>query len=314
MARNKITIIGAGNVGASCALWLAPMNLGDIVLKDIPAAGTMPAGKALDLLQCGPVMGFDARITGTTEYGPTEGSDVIVFTGGFPRKPGMSREDLVAKNEEVVVDVMNEVKRTSPNAVVIMVTNPLDTMAYVAYKTSGFARNHIMGQAGILDSARFRTFIAEELNVSVNSVQAFTIGGHGDEMVPLVRSATVGGVPLTKALSKARLDAIVERTRKGGGEVVQLLGTSAYYAPGAASAQMVEAILNDRKLIVPVAAYLDGEYGLKDMYFGVMAKLGRNGVEEIIEVDLDAEERAALDKSVELIRGTMGALVQVKPA
>ncbi len=314
MARNKITIIGAGNVGASAALWLAPMNLGDIVLKDIPATGTMPAGKALDLLQAGPIMGYDSRIMGTTDYGPTEGSDVIVFTGGFPRKPGMSREDLVAKNEEVVVDVMNEVKRTSPNAVVIMVTNPLDTMAYVAYKISGFPRNRIIGQAGILDSARFRTFIAQELNASVDSVQAFTIGGHGDEMVPLVRAASVGGVPLTQLLSKERIDAIVERTRKGGGEIVQLLSTSAYYAPGAACAQMVEAILNDRQLIVPVAAYLDGEYGLKDMYFGVMAKLGRNGIEQIIEVDLDQEERAALNKSVELIRGTMSALVQVKPA
>lgn len=314
MARNKITIIGAGNVGASVALWLAPMNLGDIVLKDIPMTGTMPAGKALDLLQAGPVFGYDSRIIGTTEYGPTEGSDVVVCTGGFPRKPGMSREDLVAKNEEVVVDVMNEVKKTSPNAIVIMVTNPLDTMAYVAYKVSGFPRNQVMGQAGILDSARFRTFLAQELNTSVNSVQAWTIGGHGDEMVPLVRSATVGGVPLMQTMSKEKLDSIVERTRKGGGEIVQLLGTSAYYAPGAASAQMVEAILNDRKLIVPVAAYLDGEYGLKDMYFGVMAKLGRNGVEEIIEVELDEGERAALNKSVELIRGTMGALVQMKPA
>ena len=314
MARNKITIIGAGNVGASAALWLAPMNLGDIVLKDIPQTGTMPAGKALDLAQAGPIMGYDSRILGTTDYGPTEGSDVIVFTGGFPRKPGMSREDLVAKNEEVVVDVMNEIKRSSPNAVVIMVTNPLDTMAYVAYKTSGFPRSRILGQAGILDSARYRAFIAQELNVSVASVQAFTIGGHGDEMVPLARSTTVGGVALTKLLPKEKIDAIVERTRKGGGEIVQLLGTSAYYAPGAACAQMVEAILNDRKLIVPVAAYLDGEYGLKDMYFGVMAKLGRGGVEEIVEVELDDEERAALNKSVELIRGTMSALKQVRPA
>lgn len=314
MARNKITIVGAGNVGASCALWLAPMNLGDIVLKDIPQTGTMPAGKALDLLQAGPIMGYDSRIIGTTDYGPTEGSDVIVFSGGFPRKPGMSREDLVAKNEEVVVDVMNEIKRSSPDAVVIMVTNPLDTMAYVAYKTSGFPRSRILGQAGILDSARYRTFIAQELNVSVDSVQAFTIGGHGDEMVPLARSTTVGGVALTNLLPKEKIDAIVERTRKGGGEIVQLLGTSAYYAPGAACAQMVEAILNDRKLIVPVAAYLDGEYGLKDMYFGVMAKLGRGGVEEIIEVELDEEERTALNKSVELIRGTMSALKQVRPA
>jgi malate dehydrogenase len=314
MARNKITIIGAGNVGASTALWLAPMNLGDIVLKDIPATGTMPAGKALDLLQAGPIMGYDSRITGTTEYGPTEGSDVIVFSGGFPRKPGMSREDLVARNEEVVVDVMNEIKRSSPNAIVVMVTNPLDTMAYVAYKVSGFPRNRLIGQAGILDSARFRTFIAQELNVAVDSVQAWTIGGHGDEMVPLTRSAMVGGVPLSRLLSQDRINAIVDRTRKGGGEVVQLLGTSAYYAPGAACAQMVEAILNDRKLIVPVAAYLDGEYGLKDMYFGVLAKLGRDGMEEIIEVNLDADERAALNKSVEIIRGTMGALVQIKPS
>ncbi|MFN8481555.1 MAG: malate dehydrogenase [Anaerolineae bacterium] len=313
MARNKITIIGAGNVGASAALWLAGMNIGDIVLKDIPATGNMPAGKALDLLQAGPIMGYDARITGTTEYGPTEGSDVIIFTGGFPRKPGMSREDLVAKNEEVVVGAINEIKQSSPNAIVIMVTNPLDTMAYVAYKTSGFPRNRVLGQAGVLDSARFRTFIAQELNVSVASVQAFTIGGHGDEMVPLVRSASVGGVPLTELLSKERIDAIVDRTRKGGGEIVQLLGTSAYYAPGAACALMAEAILKDTKLIVPTAAYLDGEYGLKDMYFGVMCKLGRDGIEEIYQPELDDEEKAGITKSVELIRGTMSALVQVKP-
>ena len=313
MARNKITIIGAGNVGASAALWLAGMNIGDIVLKDIPQTGNMPAGKALDLLQAGPIMGYDARITGTTEYGPTEGSDVIIFTGGFPRKPGMSREDLVAKNEEVVVSAISEIKQSSPNAIVIMVTNPLDTMAYVAYKTSGFPRNRVLGQAGVLDSARFRTFIAQELNVSVSSVQAFTIGGHGDEMVPLVRSANVGGVPLTELLPKERIDAIVDRTRKGGGEIVHLLGTSAYYAPGAACAMMAEAILKDSQLIVPAAAYLDGEYGLKDMYFGVMCKLGRNGIEEILQPELDEEEKAGIDKSVELIRGTMGALVQVKP-
>ena len=309
MARNKITIIGAGNVGASVALWLAPMNLGDIVLKDIPAAGTMPAGKALDLLQCGPVMGFDARIMGTTEYGPTEGSDVIVFTGGFPRKPGMSREDLVAKNEEVVVDVMNEVKRTSPNAIVIMVTNPLDTMAYVAYKTSGFPRNRIMGQAGILDSARFCTFIAQELNTSVHSVQAFTIGGHGDEMVPLVRSATVGGVPLMQTMSKEKLDSIVERTRKGGGEIVNLLKTgSAYYAPSSATVQMVEAVLRDKNRVIPCSCYLEGEYGLNDIYFGVPCVLGAGGVKKIVELPLNDDELALMKKSADVVKSSIDAL------
>jgi malate dehydrogenase len=307
--RNKITIVGAGNVGASCAAWLAERDLGDVVLVDIPQTEGMPKGKALDITQAGPVLGFDTRIVGTTSYDETVGSDVVVITAGVPRKPGMTREDLVGVNQNIVTNIVHSVTSASPNAILIVVTNPLDTMVYLAYKKAGLPRNCVMGQAGILDSARMATFIAMELNVSVQNVQASVMGGHGDEMVPLVRYSTVAGIPIPQLLSAERVAAIVDRTRKGGGEIVSLLKTgSAYYAPGAAAGQMVEAILKDKKLIVPASVYLDGEYGLKDICFGVPVKLGREGVEQIIQVELNDEEQAMLDKSVELIRGTMGAL------
>ncbi len=307
--RNKISIIGAGFVGSTTAHWIAEKEIGDIVLLDIPATDTMPKGKALDLLEAGPVLGYDTHIVGTTDYKDTAGSDIVVITAGLPRKPGMTREDLGRKNQTIVTDVVANIVKTSPDAILIVVTNPLDTMAYLAHKVSGLPRNRVIGQAGVLDSARMRTFIAQELNVSVQNTHAFVLGGHGDEMVPLVRYSTVAGVPITELMSAERVAAIVDRTRKGGGEIVNLLKTgSAYFAPGAAVAEMVEAILKDRKLILPCAAYLDGEYGLKDMYFGVPVKLGRDGIEEIVQIKLLPEEQEMLNKSAELVRGTMTAL------
>ena len=307
--RNKITIIGAGNVGATTAHWLAERELGDVVLLDIPQTVGMPAGKALDMTEAGPVVGYDTRIIGTTEYDETANSDIVVITAGVARRPGMSREDLIGTNQRIMTDVVTNIKATSPNSILIVVTNPLDTMAYLAKQVSGFPRERVIGQAGILDSARMRAFIAMELEVSVENTHAFVMGGHGDEMVPLPRYSTVAGIPITDLLAPDRVEAIVERTRKGGGEIVGLLKTgSAYYAPGAAVAQMVEAILKDKKLILPCAVYLEGEYGLNDIYFGVPVKLGRSGMEEIIEITLTAEERAALDKSVTLIRSTMAYL------
>ena len=307
--RNKITIIGAGNVGATTAHWLAEREMGDIVLVDIPQTEGMPAGKALDMTEAGPVIGYDTRIIGVTDYDETAASDVVVITAGIARKPGMSREDLVGTNQRIVTDVVTKIKVNSPDAILVVVTNPLDTMTYVAKQVSGFPRERVIGQAGVLDSARMRAFIAMELDVSVQNTHAFVLGGHGDEMVPLPRYSTVAGIPITDLLPPDRVEAIVERTRKGGGEIVNLLKTgSAYYAPGAAVAQMVEAILKDKKLILPCSAYLQGEYGLNDIYFGVPVKLGRKGIEEIIQVNLTPEERVALEKSVALIRSTMAHL------
>jgi len=307
--RNKITIIGAGNVGATTAHWLAEREMGDIVLVDIPQTEGMPAGKALDMTEAGPVIGYDTRIIGVTDYDETAASDVVVITAGIARKPGMSREDLVGTNQRIVTDVVTKIKANSPDAILVVVTNPLDTMTYVAKQVSGFPRERVIGQAGVLDSARMRAFIAMELDVSVQNTHAFVLGGHGDEMVPLPRYSTVAGIPITDLLPPDRVEAIVERTRKGGGEIVNLLKTgSAYYAPGAAVAQMVEAILKDKKLILPCSAYLQGEYGLNDIYFGVPVKLGRKGIEEIIQVNLTPEERVALEKSVALIRSTMAHL------
>jgi len=278
-------------------------------LVDIPQTEGMPKGKALDITQAGPVLGFDTRVVGTTSYDDTAGSDVVVITAGVPRKPGMTREDLVGVNQNIVTSIINNLTSTSPNAIFIIVTNPLDTMVYLAYRKAGLPRNRVMGQAGVLDSARMATFIAMELGVSVQNVQASVMGGHGDEMVPLVRYSTVAGIPITQLLSAERVAAIVDRTRKGGGEIVSLLKTgSAYYAPGAAAGKMVEAILKDKQLVVTASAYLDGEYGLKDICFGVPVKLGRDGIEQIIQVELDDAERTMLDKSVELIRGSMSAL------
>jgi malate dehydrogenase len=306
--RNKITIVGAGNVGASCAAWLAERDLGDIVLVDIPAAKDMPKGKALDLLQVGPISGYNTRLVGTTGYDETAGSDVCVITAGVPRKPGMSREDLVGINQGIVQDVVGKLLPGSPNAILVVVSNPLDTMCYVAYQAAKLPRERVIGQAGVLDSARMRAFLAQELNVAVENVHAAVLGGHGDEMVPLVRYCSVGGVPLTDLLPPERVEAIVQRTRKGGGELVNLLGVSAWYAPGAAAGRMVEAILRDQHLIVPCSAYLQGEYGLRDMYFGVPCKLGRGGLEQIVQLKLNADEQAMLQKSATLIRDTMGAL------
>ncbi len=308
--RNKVTIVGVGNVGASCALWLARRGIADLVLVDIAAAKSMPAGKGLDLQQTAPIEHFNVRIKGNADgsYAGTEKSDIVIITGGLPRKPGMSREELVGANQQVIVDVLDKAVPLSPDAVYIVVTNPLDTMTYLATKHSGLPRNRVIGQAGILDSARMAAFVAQALDVSIENVQTVVLGGHGDEMVPLTRYSTVFGRPLTEWLPAETLAKIVERTRKGGGEIVNLLGTSAYYAPGAALAKMAEAVLLDSKLIVPCSTYLQGEYGLNDICFGVPCKLGANGVEAIIEFELTAEEKDMAAKSVKIIRETMGAL------
>ncbi len=308
--RDKISIIGVGNVGASCAMWLARTNLADLVLVDVPQAETMPVAKALDLLQTGPIMGYNSRLVGTANgsYDGTENSDIIIITGGLPRKPGMSREELVGVNQQVITDIVDNALPRSPKAIIIVVTNPLDTMTYLAYKHSRLPKNRVIGQAGILDSARFAAFVAQELNVAIENVQTVVMGGHGDEMVPLTRYSTVFGVPLTEWLSAEKLSAIVERTRKGGSEIINLLKTSAYYAPGAALAKMAMAVLTDQKLIVPCSAYLEGEYGFNDICFGVPVKLGSNGIEQIIELKLTDEEQALAQKSVGIIRETMKAL------
>ena len=307
MSRNKISIIGAGHVGATVAHWAAAKELGDIVLVDIVEG--LPQGKALDLREAGPIEGFDLRIVGTNGYDETEGSDIVVITAGVPRKPGMSREALVGVNQRIVTEVVEQVVPRSPEAVLIVVTNPLDTMAYLAYRVSGFPRERVIGQAGALDTARFRAFIAMELNVSVENVHATVLGGHGDEMVPLPRYSSVAGIPITELMTPEQIERLVERTRGGGGEIVSLLKTgSAYYAPGAAVTQMIEAILKDKKLILPCSVYLEGEYGLRDIFFGVPVKLGAGGAEEIIEIELTEKERAALERSAGLIRSTMAAL------
>ncbi|MER2600484.1 MAG: malate dehydrogenase [Caldilineales bacterium] len=305
--RNKITIVGAGFVGATAAHWCASKELGDVVLVDIVEG--MPQGKALDLLQAGPVEGYDLNIVGTNDYADTANSDIIVITAGLPRKPGMTREDLVGTNAKIITTVVENVVKHSPNAIMILVTNPLDTMTYLAKKVSGFPRERVIGQAGVLDSARMRTFISQELNVSVENIHAAVLGGHGDEMVPLPRYSTVAGIPITELLSKERVDAIVDRTRKGGGEIVALLKQgSAFFAPSASTVQMVEAILKDRKQILPCAVYLEGEYGLHDICFGVPVKLGRSGIEQIIEIPLTDEEQAAMQRSADLIRSSMAVL------
>ena len=305
--RKKITIVGAGNVGATAAHWAAERELGDIVLVDIVEG--VPQGKALDLMEARPVEDFDVSITGTNSYEDTKNSDVVIITAGLPRKPGMSREDLVQKNREIVEAVTRQIVAHSPHCFIIMVSNPLDTMAYLAYKVSGFPRNRVMGMAGVLDSARFKTFIAMELNVSVEEVQAFVLGGHGDEMVPLIRYSTVAGIPISELIPADRIQAIVERTRKAGGEIVNLLKTgSAFYSPSASAVQMAEAILKDKRRILPCAVYLDGEYGQRDLFFGVPVILGANGVEKIIEPALTAEEKAAVEKSAREVRESTSRL------
>jgi malate dehydrogenase len=292
----KVSVIGGGNVGASAALYIAELGIADVVLFDIVEG--MPQGKALDLLESRSIRGFDARVTGTNDYKDIEGSDVVVVTAGFPRKPGMSRSDLLAKNAEIVNTVAGNIRRFAPDSVVITVTNPLDVMTYLMYRKTGFPPSRVVGMAGVLDATRFRCFIAEELGVSANDVQAMVLGGHGDSMVPLPRYATVSGIALPDLLPADVIGRLVQRTRDGGAEIVALLKTgSAYYAPAASAAQMVEAVLLDRKRILPAAAHLNGEYGLKDVYIGVPIRLGADGVEKIIELGLSAEEKAALHKS-----------------
>ena len=307
MGRKKITIVGAGNVGATAAHWAAEKELGDIVLVDIVEG--MPQGKALDLMEARPVEGFDTTITGTNGYEETADSDLVIITSGLPRKPGMSREDLLQKNKEIVSSVTKSVVAKSPDSIIIIVSNPLDTMSYVAKVVSGFPKHRVMGMAGILDSARFKVFIAMELNVSVEDIQAMVLGGHGDSMVPLPGNASIGGIPLTQLLSKERIDAIVARTRKAGGEIVALLKTgSAYYSPSASAIQMAEAILKDKKRILPCCAYLEGEYGLNDIYFGVPVKLGSNGIEQIIEVSLTEEEKELVLQSGKAVKESISSL------
>lgn len=303
MRRAKISIIGAGNVGATTAHWCAAAELGDIVLVDIPQTEGMPKGKALDLMQSSPIMGFDANIVGTTTYEETSDSDVVVITAGIPRKPGMSRDDLLSTNAKIVSSVAEEIKKSSPNAIIIVVSNPLDAMVQQAWKVTGFPPQRVMGQAGVLDTARYRTFLAMELGVSVEDVSALLMGGHGDTMVPMPSCTSVGGIPITRLLDASRLAEIVDRTRKGGAEIVGLLKTgSAYYAPAAACAQMVEAIVRDKKRLIPCAAYCDKEYNVGGYYVGVPVILGAGGVERVVQLDLDAQEMAGFQNSVEAVK------------
>ena len=307
MGRPKITVVGAGNVGATCAHWAAAREVADVVLVDVVEG--MPQGKALDLMQARPIFGFNVNLVGANDYEATKGSQVVIITAGIPRKPGMSREDLINTNKNIVASVTSEVAKRSPNAFIIMVANPLDAMSYVALKVSGFPSKRVMGMAGILDTARFRCFIAMELRVAVEEIQAMVLGGHGDDMVPVVSATNVSGVPLTSLLSKKRIQALVERTRKGGGEIVALLKTgSAFYAPAAAVVQMAEAILQNQRRVVPVSAYLTGEYGLNDIYFGVPVILGAGGIEKIITLKLTQEEQAMLQKSATAVAKTRDEL------
>ena len=307
MGRSKITVVGAGNVGATLAQRLAERGYADIVLVDIVEG--LPQGKALDMLQAGPIVGYDSRVTGTNGYDETAGSAICVITSGVPRKPGMSRDDLVKTNMGIVRGVTEELVRRSPDATLIVVSNPLDAMAQLALEVSKFPRQRVIGMAGVLDTARFRTFIALELNVSVHDVQAYVLGGHGDTMVPLARMCTVAGVPITKLIKPDRIEAIVKRTRDGGAEIVNLLKSgSAYYAPSAAVAEMVDAIMLDRKQILPCAVRLEGEYGIRGLFVGVPAKLGAGGAEQIIELDLTDDERTSLRRSADSVKELVGVM------
>src|ERR1700751_3658228 len=306
MSRPKVTIGGAGATGATCAEVLARRDYAEIVLTDIKEG--LPQGKALDINQMGPILGFEATVTGTNDYADTAGSDVVVITAGLPRQPGMSRDDLVQTNEKIVKSVTEQVIAGSPDAIVIILSNPLDAMCHVAKSVSGLPRERVFGPAGHLDTARYRTFIAWETGASVKDVQALVLGGHGDQMVPVISSTTVGGVPLRKLVPEDRIQAMVERTAKGGGEIVNLLGTSAWYAPGAAAAQMVDSIVLDEKRVLPCTAYLEGEYGIAGLHMGVPVKLGRGGVEQILEMELDDAEREALRRSADAVRDVVGVL------
>jgi malate dehydrogenase len=302
---NKITVVGAGNVGATTAQRVAEKELArTVVMVDI--AEGIPQGKGLDQWQSAPIEGFDSRIVGTNGYGETANSDIVIITAGIARKPGMSRDDLLNTNAGIVKSVAEEIKRSSPSAIVIVVSNPLDVMCYVAKQVTGFPRERVLGMAGVLDTARYRAFLAEALDVSVRDIQAMVLGGHGDTMVPLISYTSVSGIPITQLIEKSKLDAIVDRTRTGGAEIVKHLKTgSAYYAPSAGAVQMAEAIVNDQRRILPCAAWLAGEYGMKDLFLGVPCKLGRNGLERVIEVQLTADERTALEKSAEAVREPM---------
>jgi malate dehydrogenase len=299
--RKKVTVVGSGNVGATAAHWIAAKELADVVLIDI--VDGVPQGKSLDLLEAMPIEKRDVSIVGTNDYADTANSDIVVITAGIPRKPGMSRDDLLNTNHKIMQDVVGKAIKYSPNCIIIVVSNPLDAMAQAAFKMAGFSRNRVIGMAGVLDSARFRTFIAEELKVSVENVTAFVLGGHGDTMVPLARYSTVAGIPITELMDKATLDRLIQRTRDGGAEIVKYLKTgSAYYAPSAAATEMVEAILKDKKKILPCAAYLEGEYGINGLYVGVPCKLGARGIEDVIQIKLTPEENAELQKSAAAVK------------
>lgn len=305
--RKKVTVIGSGNVGATVAQRLVDKGLADVVLVDILEG--VPQGKGLDLLEAGPIEGYDAQVRGANDYAETANSDVVVMTAGFPRQPGMSRDDLLKANYDVVKSAIAQAAKHSPNAILIIVTNPLDAMSQTAFRVSGFPKNRVLGMAGVLDTARYRTFIAEALNVSVQNVQGFVLGGHGDTMVPVPRYTTVAGIPITELLPKDQLEAIITRTRNGGAEIVNLLKKgSAYYAPSAAVVEMIDAIFHDRRKIMPCAAYLEGEYGVNGLFVGVPVKLGANGIEQIVEIKLTAEEQAALAKSADAVKQLVGVL------
>ncbi|RFU67739.1 malate dehydrogenase [Bacillus sp. V59.32b] len=309
MKRKKISVIGSGFTGATTAFLLAQKELGDVVLVDIPQMENPTKGKALDMLEAGPVQGFDANITGTSNYEDTADSDIVIITAGIARKPGMSRDDLVQTNQKVMKSVTQQIVKYSPNSYIIVLTNPVDAMTFTVFKESGFPKNRVIGQSGVLDTARFRTFVAQELNLSVKDVTGFVLGGHGDDMVPLVRYSYAGGIPLETLIPKDRLDAIVERTRKGGGEIVNLLGNgSAYYAPAASLVEMAEAILKDQRRVIPSIAYLEGEYGYDGIYLGVPAVLGAGGIEQIIVLELQEDEKAALAKSADSVKSVMQVL------
>ena len=304
--RRKVTVVGAGNVGATCAQVLASRDYADVVLVDIKEG--LPQGKALDINQMGAVLGYEPRVTGSNSYDETKGSDVVVITAGLPRSPGMSRDDLVATNEKIVKDVTEKAIAQSPDAILIIVSNPLDAMCHVAKNVSGWPKERVFGMAGILDTARFSTFIAWATNASVKDVTAMVLGGHGDQMVPVVSATTVGGIPLRKIVGDAEIEEMVTRTAKGGGELVELLGTSAWYAPGAAAAQMVDSIMLDEKRVLPCTAYLEGEYGIEGLYMGVPVKLGAAGIEAIYQLDLTDDEQALLKKSSDAVREVVGVL------
>ena len=310
LKRKKIAVIGSGYTGATAAFLIAQKELADVVIVDLPKVENPTKGKALDMYEASPVQNFDARVTGTSDYARIEGSDVVLITAGVARKPGMSRDDLVQINQGVMKSIAKEIVKHAPNAVIIVLTNPVDAMTYTIFKETGFPKNRVIGQSGILDTARFRAFVAEELNVSVKDVSGFVLGGHGDTMVPLTRYSFAGGIPLETLIPKERLTEIVNRTRTGGAEIVNLLGDgSAYYAPAAAMVEMAEAIIKDQRRILPSIAYLEGEYGYEDLYLGVPTLLGSNGIEKIYELELTEEEKTALDYSAEAVRDVMKALV-----